>query len=176
MRRKFDIDVVTEVLSGEDVREKIEMLEELQYQLPEWDIFPVQMILAGMFDKNAGVRALTFSLLTYCPEELSQEDLLAVLRLIEDCGEDVRRQIVEEVSVFARCIESETLKLVLPFLSHRNGDVRDTAVQVFTELSHRFTDEMFLRVAEAYSNENVDIRDSIAEFLERNGQGALITI
>jgi len=60
-------------------------------------------------------------------------------------------QIVDDVSAFACCIESETLKRVLAFISHRNGDVRGTAVQINTELSHRFTPEIYLEVAEPYS-------------------------
>jgi hypothetical protein len=134
------------------------------------------MVLAGLSDKDADVRSQTFSLLCYRPEMLSQEDLFRVLQLIEDGGEEVERLIVEEVSFFAGYIESDTLKKVLPYLWHRDGGVRDTAVQVFTELSHRFTEEMFLRVAEAYSSENMKIRESISEFLERNGQKHLIQI
>ncbi len=174
LKTKLDIDVITEILAGEDTQEKIETLEELEYQLPEWDIFPVQMVLAGLADQDTNVRSRTFSLLRYRPEMLSQQDLVKILCLIEDCGEEVKRQMIEEVSVFAWYIESNTLKDVLPYLWHRHGDVRDTAVQVFTELSHRFTDEMFLKVAEEFSNENINIRESIADFLQRNGQDCLI--
>ncbi len=78
MMLKFDIDTVTEILAGEDVQEKIEMLEELCFQLPEWDIFPVQMILAGLLDKNTGVRSLTFSLLKYCHEKFSIENTIFI--------------------------------------------------------------------------------------------------
>jgi hypothetical protein len=41
MKRKLDIDVITEILEGDDKLVKIETLEELEYQLPEWDIFPI---------------------------------------------------------------------------------------------------------------------------------------
>ena len=175
MKRKLDIDVITEILAGKNTQEKVETLEELVYQLPEWDIFPIQMVLTGLADQDAEVRSLTFSLLSYRPEMLSQQDLVKVLCLIEDGGKEVQRQIVEEVNSFAQFIESDTLKDVLPYLWHRDGDVRDTAVQVFTELSHRFTEEMFLVVTESYSTNNMDIRESIAEFLEQNGQDSLLT-
>jgi len=174
--RKLDIDSISEILAGEDTQLKLEALAELEFQLPDWHIVPVPVILAGICDADADVRVSTFDLLRYMPDRLSQGDLLSVLRLIEDCGDEVRRQIVEEVSTFARCIESNTLKDVLPYLWHRNGDVRDTAVQVFTELSHRFTPEMFLQVAEEFSHENMNVRESIAEFLERNGQSELINV
>lgn len=174
MKRKLNIDVITEILTGEDTQDKIATLEELEWQLPEWDIFPIQMVLIGLRDEDAEVRSRTFSLLRYRPQKLSQQDLLMVMRLIEDCGEEVNRQIVEEVSVFAQFIESDTLRKVLPYLWHQDGNVRDTAVQVLTELSHRFTPEMFLELAEAYAGEGLNGRESIGEFLEQNGQVSLL--
>ena len=65
MKRRLDIDGISEILAGDDTREKIEALEELERQLPEWDIFPVSMLLPGLADPNAEVRARTFSLLRY---------------------------------------------------------------------------------------------------------------
>ena len=47
-------------------------------------------------------------------------------------------------------------------------------MQVFSELSYQFTEEMFMSVAEAYNFQNIEVRESIAEFLERNGHGGLI--
>lgn len=175
MKCKFDIDMVAEILAGDDSQAKIGMLDELEFHLPEWDIFPAQMFLAGLDDGDSEVRLLTFSLLGCCPEKLTQCDLVKVLGLIEDRCEDVRHQIVEDVGRFAREIERETIKEVLPYLWHYERDVRETAIQVFSEIPQLFNQEMFLELAGIFANKSMEAREAIGEFLERNGQSFLIS-
>jgi len=176
MTEGFDIELISETLAGDDTLEKIRMLEALESQLPDWDIFPVSMLLPGLDDPDSTVRGLTFSLLSYCKERLTQDDLLKILNLIGVGDVEVRRLAVEMVSVFSTCIRSDTLRRVVPYLWHRDGEVRETAIEVFTSISYQFTDEMFMAVAEKYGSEGMNVRESIAEFLERNGQECLINV
>jgi len=77
------------------------------------------------------------------------------------------------IAVFG-CIDSFILREKIHCLWHKDEGVRATAMQVFSELSYQFTEEMFMSVAEAYNFQNIEVRESIAEFLERNGHGGLI--
>lgn len=175
MKRRLDIDGINEILAGGDTREKIEALEELGYQLPEWDIFPVSMLLPGLADPDKEVRARTFSLLRYYPEKFSDQDDLQILRMIENANDEVRRLAIETISAVVGCVKISTLREVMHYLWHKDEGVRATAIEVFTELSYQFTEEMFLTVAEAYNLQSIKVRESIAEFLERCGHGGLIS-
>lgn len=175
MKRRLDIDGISEILAGGDTREKIKALEELGCQLPEWDIFPVGMLLPGLADPDTQVRARTFSLFRYYPEKFSDQDDLQILKMIENADNEVRRLAVETISAIVGCVKCSVLREVMHYLWHRDEGVRETAIEVFTALSYQFTEEMFLSVAEAYNSHSIKVRDSIVEFLEGNGHGELIS-
>lgn len=63
---------------------------------------------------------------------------------------------------------------MLPLLNHRDESVRESVVLALDELSHIFTAAMFLDLVGEYRQAQDGIRDSIADFLQRNGQENLI--
>lgn len=170
----IDIDRISEIVSGGDARSKIEALEALECQLPEWDIFPVGMLLSGLSDPDPEVRIRIFSLLSYCSDHLTDQNALQVLQLLEHDSEEVRKLAVATIIAVFGCIDSFILREKIHCLWHKDEGVRATAMQLFSELSYQFTEEMFMSVAEAYNFQNIEVRESIAEFLERNGHGGLI--
>jgi len=172
--RIWQIGRIKEALAGTDTELKLGILQELSEHCPGWNTSVTDIFLSGLQDQQATVRIATVELLRLYPDRLSQQQLLQVLQLITDSDRQVREIVIDEIRGFGRYVEDVTLREITPLLGHSNEDVRESVVLVLDKLSHLFTAAMFLDLVDEYRQGTDGVRDSIADFLQRNGQESLI--
>lgn len=175
MRSDLDIGTIRAVLGSDDVQEKLEVLDVLDSNMHECDIFPCGILLSALADADSVVRERTLGLLKYCDYKFSDDEYLFVLRMIESADESVRQIAFEAIVTVFSGLPSHTLRQGLSYLWHSDAGVRETAAQLFTEFSFQITEDMYMKVAEAYGAANVHEREAILDFLQRNGHGYLVS-
>ena len=173
---KFDIDTIRAIMAGSNAQEKIAMLDTVYYHIDEWDIFPISIFMCGLNDINTDVRCATLAMLSNYSHKMSQAELLQALSLIEDCDDKIRLLLVDRFYAIVSELDDDSLRSFLPYLWHTKETIRDAAIEMLMDFASDFTNEMFQDIANAYSCSNMKVRESISEFLERNGQEHLISL